>query len=139
MRYLAIDHGEKRIGLAFCDKLEIATQPLVPIKHKDTASTIEKINRIIDRNQIEEIVIGLPLSKTGKDTEQSKSVRKFLEKLKMVIKLPIHLWNETYSTQEALENMIQGGKKKKTRSKMIDSFSAMVILKSFLENKEMAE
>lgn len=136
MRYLAIDHGDKKIGLALCDKLELSTKPLPPISNKTVANSVEKIIRILDRNKIEGIVFGLPLGIDNKETQQSIKARYFADQLKKVIELPIELWNETLTTKKALDRMIQQQKSKKTRQEMIDSYSAAVILQEFLENKE---
>jgi len=136
MRYLAIDHGDKRIGLALCDKLEIAVRPLPPIINKEISKSIENIGRIIDHNKIEGLVIGIPLGDDNEETQQSIKVRFFTDRLDDVINIPIEYWNETYSTQKAIQNMIAAQTKQKTRKKLVDSYAAAVILREFLDNKK---
>ncbi len=136
MRYLAIDYGEKNIGLAYCDKLEIATRPLPPINNKDLTFAINELARTIDQHNIESIIVGIPLGKDNEETQISIKARFFANRIKDFSDIPIEFWNESFSSQQAVQNMIAGGTTKKTRSRMIDSYAAMVILKDFLENKE---
>lgn len=139
MRYLSIDYGDKKIGMAFCDKLEIAVKPLPPIINKGPADAIEKINRIIDNNKIEGIVMGAPLGKNNSETQQSIKSRHFADQIKNILNIPIEFWNESYSTQQAVKLMIETGKTKKARQKFIDSYSALLILKEFIDYKKEQE
>ena len=135
MRYLAIDYGEANIGLAYCDKLEISTKPLTPIKNKVLAKSIEQIIRLIDHHNIEGIVLGVPLGTKNQETQQSIKTRFFADRLKDLINKPVEYWNETLSSKQAMEIMIAGGKSKKARKELLDSYAAVVILKGFLEEK----
>lgn len=136
MRYLAIDYGGANIGLAYCDKLEISTKPLTPIKNKSLKKTLEQIMRIIDQHNIEGIVIGVPLGTNNQETQQSIKTRFFADRLNDLISKPVEFWDETLSSKRAIEIMIAGGKPQKARKKLLDSYAAVVILKGFLEEKE---
>jgi putative Holliday junction resolvase len=136
MRYLAIDYGDKRIGLAYCDALEIAVRPLPPVHNKDLAYAISQISMAINLHKIESILVGIPLGEKNEETQQSTKVRFFTDHLKEISNLPIEFWNETYSTQNAVKSMLGSGTSKKNRSELVDSYSAMIILREFLNNKK---
>lgn len=136
MRYLAIDYGETNIGLAYCDKLEISTRPLTPIKNKEIAKSVEQIIRLINQHNIDAVVVGLPLGSKNQETQQSIKIRFFADRLKELINKPVEFWNEALSSKEAIEIMIAGGRSKKARRELLDSYAAVVILKGFLEEKK---
>ena len=136
MRYLSLDYGEKNIGVAYSDKLEISTRPLPPINNKDLGHAIKEIARLINTHNIEAIVVGLPLGENNEETQTSIKARFFANRIKDFTQIPLEFWNESYSTKRAIESMISGGVSKKTRERMVDSYAAMIILKEFLENKE---
>lgn len=124
MRYLAIDYGKKKIGLAISEGLTAS-----PLKILDVSSlkdAITKVSQVLNQENIEKIVIGYPES-----GESKKLVDNFLSEFKSgleVIKFP-----ETLSSQNALNNMINLNLSKKNRSRE-DAYSATLILQEFLDN-----
>jgi len=139
MRHLAIDYGTTTIGLAVSDQLEIAVQPIKPIKNKDLRHSIAMINEIVSTNRIEKIVIGVPIGTTGKETKQTKLTREFAEKLKSSVAVEMDVWNESFSTQAAQDIMRSEKKKKKKMKQMVDSYAAMVILQEYFENNDITK
>ena len=92
-RILGIDYGDSRIGLAISDTNKIIASPFKTIKNKGFDKTKEKIFDIIQENEIEIIVLGLPISMSGADTNQTKRVRKFQD-LIQDLEVPIQIQDE---------------------------------------------
>ncbi|TAF66454.1 MAG: Holliday junction resolvase RuvX [Cytophagales bacterium] len=134
-RILAIDYGEKRIGLAVTDPLQIIATPLDTI---DNGKIWDYLREYIKKESVEAIVIGLPLSLKSEDTTTTVLVRSFAEKLAALFPdLPLHWEDERFSSKIAQETMIAGGTSKKYRKEKgnLDKISATIILQSFLAKK----
>ncbi|MEZ4847772.1 MAG: Holliday junction resolvase RuvX [Bacteroidia bacterium] len=132
-RIIAIDYGKKRTGLAWTDPLKmIATG----IGSFDTAILDEKLKSLIDKEEIEAIVLGYPTRMDGTDSHVTEEVRTLKENLaKQYPQIRIHLWDERLTSKMAFQAMIDGGlKKKKRRDKhLVNEISAVIILQEFLQ------
>jgi putative Holliday junction resolvase len=96
MRYLAIDYGNKRTGLAICDAAETIVSPLTVIHgQKDL---LKKIADIVEAEKAEAIVLGLPLNMDDSHGPQAKLIFKFADQLRTQIDLPVHFQDERLST-----------------------------------------
>lgn len=131
MRYLAIDYGLKRIGLAICDPSEIISSPLTVIKNSD--KLIDEIAKIIDSESVEALVIGLPLNMDGSVGPQAEITQKFAQQLEKAVDIPIHFQDERLSTFEA-EQKLNAADIKKTKAP-IDAIAAAQFLEDFLQQK----
>ena len=131
MKYLAIDYGLKRIGLAVCDPSEIISSPLTVIKNSD--KLIDEIAKIIDSESVEALVIGLPLNMDGSAGPQAELTKEFTDKLKDTVDIPIHFQDERLSTFEA-EQKLNAADIKKTKAP-IDAIAAAQILEDFLQRE----
>lgn len=129
---LGIDHGDKRIGLAFSRAGLVS--PLHVLKDMDQGTAINEINRVCKENKVTKIVIGLPLDASGKETLQSKKVRRFAKMLRVYVKIPQEFVNELDTTQESLEESIQYGISGKS-TQDIDHIAAAMILKKYLREQ----
>ncbi len=134
MKYLAIDYGEKRIGLAICDDSETIASPLTVIK--GPPGVIEKIRRTVEDEKIEAIILGLPLNMDDSEGPQAKLVRKFAAKLKKHIDIPIYFHDERLSSFDAQEKLTAAGFTRKKKKKHLDALAAAAILQSFLDEKD---
>ena len=132
-RIIAIDYGKKRTGLAWTDPLKmIATG----IGSFDTVILDEKLKSLIDKEEIEAIVLGYPTRLDGTDSHVTEEVRTLKENLeKQYPQIRIHLWDERLTSKMAFQAMIDGGlKKKKRRDKhLVNEISAVIILQEFLQ------
>jgi len=134
MRYLAIDYGDKRTGLAICDPAETIASPLTVIEgQKDL---IKKINEIVTSEKIEAIVLGLPLNMDDSQGFRAKLVFQFAEKLKAQLQIPIHLQDERLSSFAAEANLAPAELTRKKKKKRLDAVAAAVILQAFLDSKK---
>jgi putative Holliday junction resolvase len=133
MRYLAIDYGNKRTGLAICDQAETLASPLAVITGQK--QLLNKIDEIIEKENVEAVVIGLPLNMDGTQSTQTKFVLKFAEKLKEHLNIPVNLHDERLSSFGARQKLIPADYTRKKRKKRLDAVAAADILESFLEQK----
>ncbi|MCJ7729127.1 MAG: Holliday junction resolvase RuvX [Sedimentisphaerales bacterium] len=142
MRYLSIDYGAKATGLAVCDPTETIVSPLAVLR--TAKDLIGKILEFTRRENIEAIVLGLPLNMDGSSGGQADIIRAFADELKKHIAIPIFFQDErltTFAAEEKLAHHPCGGlaprkltrKKKKSR---IDAIAAAEILQQFLDSKQ---
>jgi putative holliday junction resolvase len=138
-RILALDYGNKRVGLAVTDLMQIIASPLT------TVPTAEIEDFLLDYSQkenIDEFVVGYPVQMNNKPSESVIYINPFLKKLrKLFPDKPIHLTDERFTSKIAFRAMIEGGIKKKERrdKSMVDKISASLILSSFLEKRSFAK
>lgn len=135
-RVLAIDYGKKRTGLAVTDPLKIIATALDTVL---TADLVNYLKNYIQSESVEQIVLGLPVNLNSQDTDITASVRSFAEVLKMNFpEIPVHFYDERFTSKMALQSMIDAGTKKKDRREKgnIDKISAVIILQSFLSSNK---
>ncbi|MCK4752658.1 MAG: Holliday junction resolvase RuvX [Planctomycetes bacterium] len=133
MRYLAIDYGNKRIGLAICDPDETIASPLTVIENK---KPLEQIARTIESEDVDAIVIGLPLNMDDSTGPQAKLTLKFAEQLRKNIDLPIHFQDERLTSFAADEKLASAELTTKKKKKLRDAIAAAEILQAFLDQKK---
>ena len=133
MRYLAIDHGNKRTGLAICDADETIASPLAVLRERGTLA--EKIAEIIQTENVDAIVLGLPLNMDGSEGGQAKLVRKFAETLMARADVPLHFQDERLSSFGAEEKLREAGMTRKKKAARVDAIAAAEILTAFLDSK----
>lgn len=134
MRYLGVDYGLKRVGLALTDPDGVLAYPYSVIEWERRDDLFQRLLEVIVAERVEAVVVGLPLALDGSDTETTRMVRNFVQRLTRRIDLPVHLADERLSSWEAEEAMKEAGVSWKKRKRHLDSEAAARILKSFLEN-----
>ena len=134
-RILGIDYGERRVGLALSDPLNIFAKPFLTIDRKLSSDLLKEIKRVIQENSVNQIVIGIPLNMKGMDSKQTVIVREFIKELGTQIKLPIHLQDERLSSKSAKQSLILQNKSPSRHKESIDSTAACLILQEFLDSK----
>ncbi len=133
MRYLAIDYGTKRTGLAICDSAETIASPLAIIQGQK--EMLKKIAEVVETENVEAVVLGLPLNMTGSESSQTKLVLKFAGQLKDHLHIPVHLQDERLSSFSAEEKLASAKFTKEKMRKRLDAVAAAEILQAFLEQK----
>lgn len=133
-RILAIDYGERRIGLAVSDPMRIIVSGLTTLEVKNEIEAIQKIKSVAEEQEAVLIVLGDPLQKDGTEGPKTKKVRLFAEKLKHQLEIPIILWDERMSSVTAKKLLIETESKKKRRNKQkLDELAAVVILRHYMD------
>jgi len=134
MRYLAIDYGEKRTGLAICDAGETIATPLAVIHGQKIL--IKKIADIVKTESVEAVVLGLPLNMDDSEGPQTALVLRFAEQLRKHLDVPIHFQDERLSSFSAEEKIAPGNFTRGKKRKRLDAVAAAAILEDFLEQKK---
>ena len=134
MKIMAIDYGDKRTGIAFCDVKEILASPYCVINESYQPKLIQALIDIIDKENPEKIVIGLPRNMDGSYGFRSEECKSLGEALSNEVSLPICYQDERLTTVMAhnalSENNVRGKKRKET----VDAVSAVMILQSFIDS-----
>jgi putative holliday junction resolvase len=140
MRILAVDHGEKNIGLAISDPTATIPGPLKVIKHVSRLMDAAQVANLASAHGAALIVIGQSYDEEGRPNLAGRRAAKFAEALKEQTQIPVVLWDESFSTQNARAARIEMGVSRKKRAGHMDELAAVMILKSYLEaNKPMVE
>jgi putative Holliday junction resolvase len=134
VRILAIDHGEKRLGLALSDPTGTIATPLMVIEHVSRQIDAAQVAALAQENDAGLIVIGQSFDEEGKPNLAGRRAEKFAEALKEQTQIPILLWDESFSTQDARATRIEMGVSRKKRAGHLDELAAVMILKSYLES-----
>jgi putative Holliday junction resolvase len=134
MRYLAIDYGRKRTGLAICDRDETIASPLAVIEGQK--QLLKKIAGIIKNENVGAVVLGLPLNMDGSVGGQCELVYQFAKQLKQQIDIGVHFQDERLSTFGAEGHLAAAGLTLEKKRKRLDAVAAAEILQAFLERKK---
>ena len=132
MKYLAIDLGSKRIGLATSDNKGIVAQPFTVLSPTSDNDALQTISNVCTEQHIDAIVLGIPFSASEKT---QKKYRTFGEKIHSTTGLTVHEWDETFTTKQA-QNMVAFSDRpdRKKSSSHRDSIAAAIILQEYLDN-----
>jgi len=134
MRVLALDVGDSRIGIAISDPNGQVAVPLRTLHRRSLETDIADIAGVAVREEVEVIVVGLPLSLDGTAGYQAQRVQDFVDDLKTAIRLPIELWDERLSTVQA-EQLLRTvpPRSRKARAEQ-DALAAAIILQGYLDS-----
>ena len=135
MRILAVDHGEKRIGLALSDPTATIASPFKVIKHISRAIDAAQVANLASENEVSLIVIGQSFDEEGNPNLAGRRAAKFAGALKEQTQIPVVLWDESFSTQDARATRIEMGVSRNKRAGHLDELAAVMILRSYLESQ----
>ena len=136
MRVMALDVGDKTIGVAISDALLLTAQARPTIQRKDLKSDIDILGRLIDDNEVHEIVVGQPLHMNGKESRQSQKVARFAGELQKKFDIPIVFWDERLTSFAAEQHLEEMGLNWRKRREHIDKIAAMIILQNYLDSRQ---
>jgi putative Holliday junction resolvase len=132
-RVLALDVGSKRIGVAITDALGITAQGLDTIQRKNKRRDLEALRKVLERYEVREIVVGLPLRLSGAEGTQSEKMRRFADDLQAHFGVTVHLWDERWTSTEANRLLRETDLSIKKRGQAVDRMAAILILQSWME------
>lgn len=139
-RYLGLDVGTKRIGVAVSDELGLTAQPVMTLEvRRNPREDLRSIGRLARKFGVLGIVVGNPLHISGEDSSRAAKVRAFADELGELTGLPIHLWDERLTSHEAHQILYQAGHARQDHKEMVDQVAATLILQSFLDQKSRDE
>ena len=132
-RILAVDPGEKRLGIAISDPTGTLARPLTVLRHVSRILDAAEIARLAVENETVRIIIGQALDADGGLTAQARHAARLAEAVREQTSLPVELWDESGSTQAARASRIAMGVSRRKRSGHLDDVAATVILQSYLD------
>lgn len=136
-RIMAVDPGEKRIGLAISDETGTIARGLCVLKHVSLQIDCGEIVNLAEKNEVVKIIVGNPLGMDGEERPQSRHAKKVADTITQLSDIPVILWDEHGSTQQARAIRLETGANRSRRGGHLDEVAAAVILQSWLESNEM--
>ncbi len=135
MRTMALDVGNKRTGVALSDPLGILATPLTVIQSSGLQKDIKEVVRLAQENDVESILVGIPLSMDGVAREQAQRTERFSEALQQATDIPVIHRDERLSTVEAQRRLREHGVPSRKRKEGLDAVAAAIILQSYLDSR----
>ncbi len=139
MRILAVDPGEKRIGLAISDPTQTIASPLTVLRHVSRTIDAAQIAALAAEHEVESVIIGVTSDEDGQLTPQGRSASRLADAIRTQASVPVDLWDETGSTQAARQASIDLGissQKRRRRSHgHLDEIAATYILQTYLDSR----
>lgn len=132
-RVLAIDFGLRRIGLAVSDALGITAQGIPTLQRTAIRKDIENIRATVEEYSVEKIIVGKPISHTGKETTMSRRAGEFAKKLQARLSCPVELWDERLTSVEANRMLRTSGISINKRQQAVDRVAAVLLLQNYLD------
>ena len=133
MRYLAIDHGTKRMGIAVSDELKMIAHPLETIPSEPLASFLERLKQLIAEKEVELVLVGMPRKLDGTYGAAAWKVEEFLSALRAAISIPIKTLDERLTTVQANRVLVAGNVRRAERKQKVDKMAAAILLQSYLD------
>jgi putative Holliday junction resolvase len=133
MRVMALDVGERTVGIAVSDELGISTSPRETLRRG--TDEIERLARMVESEGIGTVVVGLPLSLSGQEGPSCRLAREFAGLLAARVTVPVVTWDERLTTAEAERALISANVRRAKRRTVIDQVAASLILQSYLRAK----
>ena len=137
MRIIGLDYGTKTVGVALSDALGITAQPVETITRKEEnklRKTYARIEAIIEENDVEKIVVGLPKNMNNTVGERAIACEEFAKNLERRTGLEVIMWDERLSTVSAHKAMMEAGIRREDRGNYVDSIAAAIILQGYLDS-----
>jgi putative holliday junction resolvase len=133
MRILGLDVGDKKIGVSLSDPTLSIAQGLKLYRRVSLEKDIEEFKRIVKEHEVGEIVIGLPKNLSGKIGTRAQGVMGLADKIRESIDVPVNLWDERFSTNEAHRVFDMADVRHKKRKPFLDIMAAQIILQGYLD------
>lgn len=134
-RILGLDVGSKTIGMAVSDPLGITAQGLKTIRRQNKRQDFAQLEEVIRHYNVAEIVVGLPLRMSGAEGIQAEKMQRFGEELRKRFHLPVHLWDERFSSAQANRVLRDSDMSIKRRGEVVDQLAAVLILQAWMDRR----
>ena len=130
-RYLGVDYGSKRVGLAISDGLGITARPLEVVRRADAAS---RVKEIVDEFPVEKLVVGLPSSLSGEEGDSAAAARQLGEELAGATRVEVVYVDERFTSKLAESALLESGMRRSRRRDTVDKVAAAIILQGYLDS-----
>ena len=138
-RWLALDLGHVRIGVALSDTLGMTAQPLTVLKSEGTQKDIIAIGGLVNEHEVSQVVVGLPINMDGTESNQTKKIRDFTSKLSNRLNVPVFFIDERLTSRQAERMMTDSGVTAKKQRGKVDQIAAALLLQSALKGALLTE
>lgn len=141
MKYLALDVGERRVGVAISDEMGLAASPLLTLRRASKAEDFERLAHLVREQGARGVVVGHPLNRDGSAGAQARQVQRYAAGLDAALRaagldISVTLWTEYLSTVEAREALASAGRRSRARHAGLDAMAAAIILQEFLDARQ---
>ena len=136
MIILSVDYGDKRTGIAVCDKFEMLASPVCVITEWNIDTLANKIIDVAKEKKAEEIVVGLPKNMDGREGFRADACKELGEKLKNLTEIPIKFWDERLTTVSAHKILSDNNVRGKKRKAVVDAVAADIILQDYIDSRK---
>lgn len=135
MRALGLDVGMKTIGVAVSDELGLAAHPVLTIAREGTVRDVARLVAMAAEREVQAVVVGMPLELSGEEGRRARRVRVLIDALRAALpaEIPIHEWDERFSTAAVERMLIQADVSRQRRKQVIDKQAAAYILQGWLD------
>lgn len=134
-RLIAVDPGERRVGVALSDELQLLARPLAVIDRRSRSEDFDRLCQLAKQHRVAGIVVGHPLNADGSVGRQAQRAARYGHRLGNALGLPVVLWDEYGSSQEAARRLAEAGRR--VTDGILDAEAAAVILQDFLDQRRM--
>jgi putative Holliday junction resolvase len=136
-RFMGLDVGNRRIGVAVSDELGLTAQPVLTLERKRSRrDDLRSLGRLARKFEVTAIVVGNPVRLSGEASQQTVKTHAFAAELGELTGLPIHLWDERLTTHEAHQILYEAGHARQEHRRVVDQVAATLILQSFLDESK---
>lgn len=139
MRIMALDIGDRTIGVACSDEGLILASPVETIQRRGPKADSIRVLALVRERGVSRVIAGLPLTLRGEAGPQSVKVQDFVETLRRRLQVPVEMWDERLSTREAERTLIAADMSRSRRKEVIDQMAAVLILQTYLDARAHAQ
>jgi len=132
-RILSLDFGEKRIGVAVSDALNIIAQSVGTIERKGIKNDFKKIGELVKEYEAEKIIVGLPLNMDGTEGKSANLAMDFVKELKKEVRVEVEMLDERLTTAQGERIFLEADMSRKKRKQNLDKIAAQLILQNYLD------
>jgi putative Holliday junction resolvase len=132
-RILALDYGERRIGLALSDPLRLTAGALLTLTRESRARDLAALRAVVVEHAVSRIVVGLPLAMNGTRTAMTEKAEEFAGAVGRATGVSVETWDERLTTAQATRTLIEGEVRRERRREVIDQVAAVILLQSYLD------
>src|SRR5262245_13115992 len=132
-RVMALDYGDRRIGVALSDPLRVTAQPLLTLERRSRADDFDRLARLVRDHGVSQLVVGLPLGMDGSRGARVRVTEIFMRRLRRAAGVPVESWDERLTTVQAERALLEADVSRRRRRGVIDQVAAVILLQSWLD------
>ena len=138
MRVLALDVGDRRIGVALSDALGITAQPLEVWKRQAPDADMEHMAHLVTQHHVTTVFVGHPITMAGTASPQTVKAETFAGTLRARVTCPVTLWDERLTTAQGERALLEGGMRRAKRRVIVNVVAAQLLLQHYLDSQPKA-